>query len=105
MKLIKKEKVTLQLIDHIIEMIKHVKEMKTYPPKLRLFKQKDVEKFKELDKFGEYSVEFILVIMELIMTQEKTNYPTGTLNLKLFETFKKQESIFKVIGAATFNGR
>jgi hypothetical protein len=102
MKFSKNERLTLKLVDHLIEMIKKIKPVKKYPPKLQLFKKADISRFKELNKYGEYSVEFILVVAELIMIQEKTNYPRGTMNLKLFETFRNRGDIFSVISAATF---
>ena len=48
-------------------------------------------------------VEFIVIVTELIMIQEKTNYPTGNLNVKVFERFRdKHDDIFAVVSAATF---
>ncbi|MEM4158488.1 MAG: hypothetical protein QXH71_02000, partial [Candidatus Anstonellaceae archaeon] len=63
------------------------------------------KKFKELNKYGEYSVEFILVVIELIMIQEVTNYPNGSMNLNLFKKFRNKESIYSVVSAATFRNR
>lgn len=106
MKLSKNEALTMKLVDHIIHnIILKVKPATTFPPQLQIFKQEHVEEFKELDNYGEYSVEFILVVVELIMIQEKTNYPTGTMNLNLFRKFRNKESIFSVVSAATFRGR
>jgi len=39
------------------------------------------------------------------MIQEKTNYPTGRMNLDLFRLFRNEADIFSVVGAATFTGR
>jgi len=40
------------------------------------------------------------------MIQEKTNYPSGTMNIKVFEAFKNNyNDIFSVVSAATFGGR
>jgi hypothetical protein len=105
MKLSKNEELTMKLVDHIINIILKVKPATAFPPNLQLFKQEQAEQFGELDRYGEYSVEFILVVAELIMIQEKTNYPDGTLNLKLFQKFRNKESIFSVVSSATFANR
>lgn len=44
-------------------------------------------------------------ITELIMIQEKTNYPQGVMNLNLFRLFRNEADIFSVVSAATFRGR
>ncbi|MGQ9803045.1 MAG: hypothetical protein ACUVSH_04275 [Anaerolineae bacterium] len=97
---------TLQLVDHIInEIILKVRPSNSNPPLLQLFSPDHVTRFQTLDKYGEYSVEFLLVISELIMIQEKTNYPQGVMNLNLFRLFRDEADIFSVVSAATFRGR
>ncbi len=44
----------------------------------------------------------IHLITELIMIQEKTNYPNGTINLNLFKKFRNGADIFSIVSAATF---
>ncbi|MEM4208986.1 MAG: hypothetical protein QW833_01185 [Candidatus Anstonellaceae archaeon] len=106
MKLSRNEKLTIKLVDHIInEIIMKVKPLNKFPPTLQVFKKEQAKKFKELNKYGEYSVEFILVVIELIMIQEVTNYPNGTMNLNLFKKFRNKESIYSVVSAATFRNR
>ena len=102
-KLSRNEELTLKLVDYLIDIMKKLKPENKYPPSLQVYNRKDIDKFKELDKYGEYSVEFILVVTELIMIQEKTNYPNGTMNIKVFERFRnKHDNIFAVVSAATF---
>ena len=60
-------------------MLKALEPINYFPPKLKFFKPKHVEPFKQLDSIGEYSVEFLLVATELMAIQEKTNYPKGFL--------------------------
>lgn len=102
MKMSKNEELTMKLVDYIIDMIRKVKPIKEYPPKLQIFSKEKLKEFKELNNYGEYSVEFLFVVVELIMIQEATNYPTGTMNLRLFEKFRNKEDIFSVVSAATF---
>jgi hypothetical protein len=97
------DKLTSQLTEHIIdEVILKMQPAISYPPALQVFSQQHQQRFNRLDLYGEYSVEFLLVITELIMIQEKTNYPTGTINLELFRKFHNRADIFSVISAATF---
>ena len=102
MKMSKNEQLTMKLVDHIIDLIKKIKPVKEFPPKLQIFSKEKLVEFEELSRYGEYSVEFLLVVTELIMIQEATNYPTGKMNLRLFNKFKNKEDIFSVVSAATF---
>jgi len=93
----------MQMVDHVIDnIILKVKPATTFPPKLQVFQPADVQRYQELDRYGEYPVDFLLVVTELIQIQEKTNYPTGTLNLSLFRLFREKADIFSVVSAATF---
>lgn len=94
---------TNQLVDHIIaNIILKVSPAQTFPPKLQIFTSAHVPTFNALSRYGEYSVDFLLVITELIMIQEKTNYPQGSLNLKLFGKIRSGADIFSIVSAATF---
>ncbi|HLI48557.1 MAG TPA: hypothetical protein VKV18_07735 [Chthonomonas sp.] len=76
---------TMQLRDYILDMLGQIKPINSFPPVLQHFKLKDAERFKELDNVGEFSVEFLLVITELIGIQEKTNDPHGSLTENLYK--------------------
>jgi hypothetical protein len=91
------------LLDHIInKIILPIEPATEFPPSLQVFKARHIREFDELSKYGEYSAEFLLVITELIMIQEKTNYPNGTINLNLFKKFRAGADIFSIVSAATF---
>jgi len=92
------------LIDHIINnIILKVMPATTFPPSLQIFSLNHIAQFAGLNPYGEYSVEFLLVLVELLMIQEKTNYPNGTLNLDLFQKFRNNADIFSVVSAATYH--
>lgn len=94
---------TNALVDHIIQnIILKVVPAVSFPPSLQIFEPAYVSQFQPLSQYGEYSVEFLLVMTELIMIQEKTNYPNGTINLNLFQKFRNGADIFSIVGAATF---
>lgn len=66
----------------------------------------EVEQYFVLNEFGEYDVEFLYVLMELLAVQEKTNradaYMFGNIIDELLEADK---DIFKIISTAGFGGR
>ena len=63
-----------------------------------------LEKFKELSKYGEYNVKFLLLLAKLLMLQEKTNYPKGTLFQDLLKKLKEGEDLFSILQKATYRG-
>lgn len=66
----------------------------------------DIEQYFPLNAFGEYDVEFLYVLMELLAVQEKINradaYMFGKIIEELLET---DRDIFKIISTAGFGGR
>ncbi|MEW6455262.1 MAG: hypothetical protein AB1410_00925 [Acidobacteriota bacterium] len=90
---------TLKLKDHILAMLSQIKPVNSFPPSLQFFKAEHIEPFKELDKVGEFSVEFLLVVTELMAIQEKTNYPEGSLTESLYKDFMAKDR-FSVIQKA-----
>lgn len=90
---------TLKLKERILTMLKHIKPVNTFPPSLQFFKPEHIEPFRELDNVGEFTVEFLLVITELLAIQEKTNYPEGSLTESLYKDFGVKDR-FSVIQKA-----
>lgn len=66
----------------------------------------DIEQYFPLNAYGEYDVEFLYILMELLAVQEKTNrvdaYMFGNIIEELLET---DRDIFKIISTAGFGGR
>lgn len=96
-------KLTLELKKHLLELFDKIQPIDYYPPRLQIFKPEHVKPFIELDKVGEFSVEFMLVATELIMIQETTNYPQGSLTQNLYANFGVKDR-FSVIQSAVFRG-
>lgn len=90
---------TLTLRDHILTMLREIKPVNTFPPYLQFFKPEHIESFKDLDRVGEFTVEFMLVVTELMAIQEKTNYPEGSLTESLYKNFGVKDR-FSVIQKA-----
>ncbi|MEO0080018.1 MAG: hypothetical protein ABIK44_05020 [candidate division WOR-3 bacterium] len=95
---------TLKLRDHIVQMIGQVQPTNLFPPRLQFFRPEHVVPFRELDEVGEFSVEFLLVVTELLAIQEKTNYPTGSLTESLYKDFAVRDR-FSVIQKAVLKRR
>jgi len=90
---------TLELKEHILTMLSQIRPVNSFPPSLQFFKPEHIERFKELDKVGEFTVEFLLVVTELMAIQEKTNYPEGSLTESLYKDFGVKDR-FSVIQKA-----
>lgn len=94
---------TYQLRDHLVNLFQQIQPISSYPPQLQIFQPSHAQQFARLDAVGEFKVEFLLVVSELIFTQEKTNYPQGSLTLELYKAFGREDR-FSVINRATFRG-
>ena len=66
----------------------------------------DIERYFPLNAYGEYDIEFLYVLMELLAVQEKTNrvdaYMFGSIIDELLEA---DRDIFKIVSTAGFGGR
>lgn len=94
---------TLQLKEHILQMLSQVKPVNAFPPNLQFFKPEHCEPFIGLDNIGEFSIEFLLVAIELVAIQGKTNYPNGTVTENLYKNFGVKDR-FSVIQSAVWRG-
>ena len=66
----------------------------------------DIEQYFALNAFGEYDVEFLYVLMELVAVQEKTNRADAYMFGKIIEELLEADrDIFKIISTAGFGGR
>ncbi len=90
---------TLKLKEHILTMLREIKPISSFPPNLQFFKPEHIEPFKDLDRVGEFTVEFLLVVTELMAIQERTNYPEGSLTESLYKDFGVKDR-FSVIQKA-----
>ncbi len=90
---------TLKLKEHILTMLGQIKPVNSFPPSLQFFRPEHIEPFRELDKVGEFTVEFLLVVTELMAIQERTNYPEGSLTESLYKDFGVKDR-FSVIQKA-----
>ncbi len=95
---------TMKFRDHILTMLNQIRAVNSFPPTLQFFKPEHIVPFKELDRVGEFTVEFLLVAIELVAIQEKTNYPKGSVTENLYKNFGIKDR-FSVIQKAVWKGR
>ena len=98
------EELTRKLKQYFLELLDKVEPVSHYPPKPKFFNKENVQSFEELDNVGMFSVEALMVYTELLMIQEKTNYPPMTFNRRLFNDFLVKP-IYSVINTATHVGK
>jgi hypothetical protein len=87
-----------------LDLFDKVQAATSFPPSLQIFHPSAVKPFEFLDQVGEFTVEFLLVVNELIFIQEKTNYPGGIEPRRLYEDFKDKDR-FSVVAGASWRGR
>jgi hypothetical protein len=65
----------------------------------------NLKKFEKLNNFGQYSVEFIGHIIELMSIEEKTGHEDAFMFKKVLTSIKDDKDIFSIVSTATHNGR
>lgn len=64
-----------------------------------------INNFNILNNYGTYSIEFLFNFAELLMLQEKTNYPNAYMFKKVLTSIRNNTDIYSIISTATHNGR
>lgn len=66
----------------------------------------DITQFEELNSYGEYSIDFLYVLMQLLSTQEKTNRNDAYMFGQIIDELLELElDIFRILSKAGFGGR
>ncbi len=107
--LIKKQhnkKLTMEFIVYLSEMWKRLDGLKSKSEQQniesKLSSDKDLRRFEELNKYGEYSVEFIAYIIELFVIEEKTGMKEAFIFDDLFKALLNEKDIFYIVSKATW---
>ena len=62
-------------------------------------------KYSKLNNYGEYDIEFLIVLLTLMMYMEKTNSDKAHMFIDVLNSLSNNElDIFSIISASTFNG-
>ena len=99
---------TSKFIDELMKVWEKIQPIKSKEERDKLsleqlleYDQETIEKFKELSKYGEYNIKFLILLAQLLMLQEKTNYPHGKIFQTLLKKLKQGEDIFTILATAT----
>lgn len=72
---------------------------------LKFTNPENLKKFEELNKYGQYSVEFIGHVIELLTIEEKTGMEGAFMFKEVLKALKDKKDIFSIVSSATHNGR
>lgn len=95
---IKKEWDNCQILkDNSYETLKNI--IQSYESKI------DLNKYQELNKYGDYEVDFLFTVLILMMYEEKTSSHKAHMFNDVLEALLKDElDVFSIISSATFHG-
>lgn len=99
-KSVRDSRLTLRLRDRLLQIYDLVPTCKRFPPTLTVFKRSHARRFANLGKVGEFSVELLLVVSELLSVAEKSSGPSDLLNQRLhdFGTMERYSVIEAAVG-------
>ena len=110
--LIKREhnkELTKKFIRYLLIIWNKIKPFKTKAEQqkceMRFTNPENLKSFEELNQYGEYPIEFIGHILELIMIQEKTGNVKAHMFKETLEAIYEDKDIFSIVSKATYTGR
>lgn len=110
--LIKKEHnrvLTKEFVKYLIDMWDKIQPFRTKAEQqrceVRFTDPKHLKRFEPLDEFGEYPVEFIGHVIELMMLEEKTGNHEAFMFKGVLDAIYNDNDIFSVVSKASFRGR
>jgi hypothetical protein len=71
---------------------------------LEIHKDK-IKEYQDISRYGEYRIEFLILLAKLLMIQEKTNMHDAYMFRKLLEALRRGDDIFSIVSIATHRGR
>jgi len=98
-----------QFLDFLLEIWEQTKPIKNELEREKLLDIKNlldvhkekIESYKDISQYGEYRIEFLILLARLLMIQEKTNMRDAYMFKKLLESLKKGQDIFSIVSIAT----
>lgn len=112
LKLQAEEKLTKEFIKEMKQIWENCKQLKSNDEQTltnlvnEYLKRENVFKYEKLNKYGEYNMDFLTILMILLMNQEKANNKDAFMFGKVLDALLKEDlDIFAVMSAAGFGGR
>lgn len=110
--LIKKEhkpELTKEFVKYLLNVYANTKPFKTKEEQrrceIKFTKHEKLKHFEPLDDFGEYPVEFIGHIVELMTIEEKTGHHQAHIFKDVLDAIYNDADIFSIVSKATFRGK
>lgn len=110
--LIKKQhnkELTCEFIRYLLEMYNKIEPFKNKREqqecKIKYTNPENLKKFDKLNNYGQYSVEFIGHVIELLSIEEKTSMEGAFMFKGVLKALSETNDIFSIVSAATHNGR
>lgn len=112
LKMLSNPELTKEFLDFLVERWEKVEPLRSQKERLLRTSyeyiaktyERELNRYFELGKYGEYSIRFLIFLAELLMTQEKTNREDAYMFGKLLDAIKRGEEIYKIISIATLKG-
>jgi hypothetical protein len=110
--LIKKEHnkdLTLRFVKYLLDIYDRVEPFKTKEEQqqceLLYTRSDELRSFRELDNYGQFSIEFLGCVMELLSREEKTGSSKAHMFRDVLSALYQTDDIFSITNTATFRGR
>ncbi len=111
-KLSHEEKLAKDFLNYLLNLWNNIKGFKSEKERREFLKEENLIKnlketsvnFKRLSKYGEYSIEFLILLATLLMKQEKTNKEDAYMFKKLLEALREHKEIYEIVSIATYKG-
>jgi len=108
--LIKKEhdkNLTKKFVEYLLDMSYNVKSVSNTQElqegKLKYFTEERLGEFKSLNKYGGYSVEFIVALFESITTKKTMGLTSASMFKGVLEAICKDRDVFSIVAQAKYN--
>jgi len=100
---------TLAFVAYLLETYDHVRPFRSVKAQrqcaLNFSVPRKLARFSDLDRYGQYSVQFISCVMELLAIEEKTGFDGAFMFRKVLQALADEKDIFSLVSAAAHNGR
>jgi hypothetical protein len=104
---------TKKFIDSLISIWKSIKNDKSDKERIENLNEKvllriiekESKDYVKLNKFGEYSIKFLILLARLLIKQEKNNRNDAYMFKKLLDNLKNYKSIYQIVSTATMGRR
>ena len=103
------KELTLEFIIFLLNIYDKIEPFKSKEEQLRCelkyVNSEELKKFRELNQYGQYSIDFLVHVMELLSIEEKTGFEGAFMFKKVLKSICESDDIFSTVSSATHNGK